>query len=67
MKNDDGIIYMLYIIASIGFFVSAALNIYINNAVTGIVFMVLGACFLSLTSIYMVRDKESKKDLKKKK
>lgn len=59
MKKENKITFILYLIASICFFVSAILG-FIDKNNMAIANLGLGACFLSLSSVYYQKYKKDK-------
>lgn len=66
-KKENKIVFILYIIASICFFISAILSFIDGNNVS-VTQLCLGVCFLCLSSVHYTKFKdENKKDSKKEK
>ncbi len=59
MKKESKITFILYIIASVCFFVSAILG-FIDKSSMAVTQFCLGACFLCLSSVHYEKYKKSK-------
>lgn len=62
--NRNKLIFILYIAASICFFVSAILGFISKNSMA-VAYLCLGACFLCLASVYYEKYKKEEKENKK--
>lgn len=63
MKKENKITFILYMIASVCFFISAILGFIDKNSMA-VTNLCLGGCFLGLSSVYYKKHKKDKEDKK---
>lgn len=66
MRKENKIVFILYLISSICFFVSAILGVIDKNSMA-VANLGLGACFLSLSFLYFEKYKKDKENEEKEK